>query len=241
MSNSQAALTRLVRLRPSLTLWIGFTILTLLMVLWPELDLVVSRLFYTPGVGFALKGEPWERLLYASVPVLILGVTLALIALWWFNRRTGRSRLGLTGRKLVFLLCLLLLVPGLLVNLGFKEHWGRARPITIMEFGGDKTFAPAFVPSDQEGGSLSSGHVAAAAWLVAVAATLAGRGSPWVWLALVYTLAVGVARLVAGGHFLSDVLTSLFLVWIGDRLLGWIFLPEVLSETARPQSKTPSS
>jgi lipid A 4'-phosphatase len=53
-------------------------------------------------------------------------------------------------------------------------------------------------------------------------------------------LAVGVARLVSGGHFLSDVLTSLFLVWIGYRLLGWVFFAETRSETARPQSKTTS-
>jgi lipid A 4'-phosphatase len=110
-----------------------------------------------------------------------------------------------------------------------------------MEFGGDKTFTPAFVRSDQEGGSFSSGHAAAAAYVVAVAAILAGRGSLWVWLALVYALGVGVARLVAGGHFLSDVLTSLFLVWIGYRLLGWMFFAETRSETARPQSKTTSS
>lgn len=218
-------------------LWVGFPVFALLMVLWPGLDLAVSGVFYTPGAGFTLKGAPWERALHESVPVLMVGVNLALIALWWFNRRTGRNRLGFDGRKLAFLLCLLLLVPGLIVNQGLKEHWGRARPVTVLEFGGDKTFTPAFVPSDQEGGSFSSGHAAAAAYLVAVAATLAGRGSPWMWLALLYALAVGLARLVSGGHFFSDVLTSLWLVWIGYRLLGRVFLPEMRSETARPQSR----
>ena len=224
-----------------LAFWIGFPVFALLMVLWPDLDLAVSGLFYTPGAGFTLKGEPWERAFHESVPVLMVGVNLALIALWWFNRRTGRGWFGFTGRKLAFLLCLLILVPGLLVNLTFKEHWGRARPVTGMEFGGGKTFSPAFVLSDQEGGSFSSGHAAAAAYLVAVAATLAGRGSLWAWLVLVYALAVGLARLVSGGHFLSDVLTSLWLVWIGYRLLGWLFFPEMHAETARSQSKTTSS
>lgn len=224
-----------------LALWVGFLVFALLMLLLPGLDLAVSGLFYTPGTGFKLKGEPWERALHESVPILMVGVNLALAALWWFNRRTGRRWLDFDGRKLAFLLCLLILVPGLIVNLTFKEHWGRARPVTVLEFGGDKTFTPAFVRSDQGGGSFSSGHAAAAAYLVAVAAILAGPSSPWVWLALVYALAVGVARLVSGGHFLSDVLTSLFLVWIGYRLLGWMFFAETRSETARPQSKTTSS
>ncbi|MBK1653734.1 phosphatase PAP2 family protein [Allochromatium vinosum] len=242
MSSVLSRLTRSSRFGVPLILWIGFSVFALLMVLWPGLDLAVSSVFYTPGAGFTLKGEPWERALHESVPVLMVGVNLALIALWWFNRRTGRGRLGFTGRKLAFLLCLLVLVPGLIVNLTFKEHWGRARPVTVMEFGGDKTFTPAFVLSDQEGGSFSSGHAAAAAYVVAVAATLAGRGSLWMWLALVYALGVGLARLVSGGHFLSDVLTSLFLVWIGYLLLDWLFFPEMRAEkTARSQSKTTSS
>ncbi|NVZ09945.1 phosphatase PAP2 family protein [Allochromatium humboldtianum] len=243
MSSVLSRLTRSSRLGVPLILWIGFPVFALLMVLWPGLDLAVSGLFYTPGAGFTLKGEPWERALHESVPVLMVGVNLALIALWWFNRRTGRGWFGFTGRKLAFLLCLLILVPGLIVNQGFKEHWGRARPVTVMEFGGDKTFTPAFVLSDQEGGSFSSGHAAAAAYVVAAAATLAGRGSPWMWLALVYALGVGLARLVSGGHFLSDVLTSLLLVWIGYRLLGWLFFPETQAAKAgiRVQSKTTSS
>lgn len=241
MSKLLSRLKRSHWLGVPLALWIGFPVFALLMVLWPGLDLAVSGVFYTPGAGFTLKGEPWERVLHESVPVLMVGVNPALIALWWFNRRTGRGWLGFTGRKLAFLLCLLVLVPGLIVNLTFKEHWGRARPVTVVEFGGDRNFTPAFVLSDQEGGSFSSGHAAAAAYVVAVAATLAGRGSPWMWLALVYALAVGVARLVSGGHFLSDVLTSLLLVWIGYRLLGRLFFPEMRSETARPQSKTTSS
>lgn len=239
-------LSRLIRshwLGVPLALWIGFPVFALLMVLWPDLDLAVSGLFFTPGAGFVLKGAPWERALHESVPVLMVGVNLALIALWWFNRRTGRRRLGFDGRKLAFLLCLLILVPGLIVNQGLKEHWGRARPVTVVEFGGDKTFTPAFVLSDQEGGSFSSGHAAAAAYVVAVAAILAGRGSPWVWLALVYALGVGLARLVSGGHFFSDVLTSLLLVWIGYRLLGRLFFPETqaVKAGARTQPKTTSS
>ncbi|MTW20262.1 phosphatase PAP2 family protein [Allochromatium palmeri] len=225
------------------SLWIGFGVFAVLIWAFPNLDLAVSRLFFTPGAGFTLKGEPWERALYESVPVLMVGVNLALIALWWFNRRTGRRWLNFDGRKLAFLLCLLLLMPGLIVNLGLKEHWGRARPVTVIEFGGDKTFTPAFVLSDQEGGSFSSGHAAAAAYVVAAAAILAGRGSLWVWLALVYALAVGLARLVSGGHFLSDVLTSLFLMWIGYRLLSWVFFPDTRATptSARTQSKDTSS
>ena len=32
--------------------------------------------------------------------------------------------------------------PGILVNSVFKDHWGRARPVTVEQFGGDLVFSP---------------------------------------------------------------------------------------------------
>jgi lipid A 4'-phosphatase len=124
-----------------------------------------------------------------------------------------------TGRRLAFLLLLLALVPGLVVNQVLKEHWGRARPVQLEQFGGSKQFTPAFVLSDQGGGSFSSGHVAAAAWLVAVAAVLSGARSGWTLAAVGYLFATALARIAAGGHFLSDAVTSILLVWLGYLLL----------------------
>ncbi|MBK1618133.1 hypothetical protein CKO42_06675 [Lamprobacter modestohalophilus] len=125
----------------------------------------------------------------------------------------------ISGRQLGFLLLLLALVPGLIVNQVFKEHWGRARPIQLEPFGGHRTFTPAFVVSDQNGGSFSSGHVAAAAWLVAVPVVLFGVSSIWTGVALLYLLAMVLARMAAGAHFLSDTLTSILLVWLGFLIL----------------------
>jgi lipid A 4'-phosphatase len=200
-----------------------------LMLAFPGTDLAISGLFFTPDGGFAMHGQPWEQFAYRSVPVLMLTVNLGLVGLWLFNRFSGRGVLGFNGRKLAFLLCLLALVPGLLVNQLLKEHWGRARPVKLAQFGGHEQFTPAFVRSDQGGGSFSSGHVAAAAYLVGVALVVFGRSSPWVALAVLYTALVAVARIAAGGHFFSDVITSLFLV-----LFGYLILERLLF--AHPQS-----
>lgn len=215
-----------------LAVWLGFIGSVLVFHLYPEIDLAVSRLFYVQGEGFALKGAVWERALHHSVTLLTLIVNLGLIALWWFGRRRRWRRLPIDGRRLAFLLALLILIPGLLVNQILKGQWGRPRPVAVSEFGGDQRFVPAFVRSDQGGGSLSSGHVAAAAYLTVAAATLAGRGSAWTWLAGLYTLAVCFARVAAGGHFLSDVLTSVFLVWIGQGLLRGVFVVRWADESA---------
>lgn len=139
------------------------------------------------------------------------------------KRSKGTAARLVTGRQLSFLLLLLALVPGLVVNQVFKEHWGRARPIQLEQFGGHQTFTPAFVVSDQNGGSFSSGHVAAAAWLVAVPVVLFGVSSIWTGAALLYLLAMVLARMAAGAHFLSDALTSILLVWLGFLILQRLF------------------
>lgn len=203
------------------------------MLAFPEIDLLVSGLFFTPDRGFAMQGQPWEQFAYRSVPALMVTVNLALIGLWLFNRISGRRLLRFTGRRLAFLLCLLALVPGLLVNHLLKEHWGRARPVKLEQFGGHDRFTPAFVRSDQGGGSFSSGHVAAAAYLVGVALIVFGRRSYWTILAALYTALVAVARIASGGHFLSDAVTSAFLVLFGYLILERFFFPHP-SSTAAP-------
>lgn len=200
-------------------LWIAFVGFANLMLAFPEIDLAVSGWFYRQGGDFSLRERWWVRLAYHSVSWLMIGVNLGLIGLWLYNRRSGRRLLDFTGRKLALLLCLLALVPGLLVNSVLKEHWGRARPVQTAELGGHRQFSPAFVRSDQGGGAFSSGHVAAAAYLVAVAAVLSNGRLVWIALALCYTLLIALVRVGAGGHWPSDAVTSMFLVGI-----GWLML-----------------
>jgi lipid A 4'-phosphatase len=194
---------------------------------FPQLDLTVAALFATPEVGFTARGTLWEQLIYASIEEALIIVGLGLIAAWAWSRLRHRPSPRVTGRRLAFLLLLLALVPGLLVNQVFKEHWGRARPVQLEQFGGTKRFTPAFVRSDQGGGSFSSGHVAAAAWLVAVAVALFGARSVWTLAAFCYLLATALARVAAGGHFLSDAVISALLVWLGYLLLHRFFDPDV--------------
>ncbi|MEA1048880.1 phosphatase PAP2 family protein [Lamprobacter modestohalophilus] len=244
---------------PLLAVSILFFALADLWLAFPQIDLAVAGLFWTPEGGFAARGALWEQFMYGSIDEALVIVGLGLIGAWAIGRwhasaassalsgidapeakamrvvltRRGDLRLAkpskvsaarlVSGRQLGFLLLLLALVPGLVVNQVFKEHWGRARPIQLEQFGGHQTFTPAFVVSDQNGGSFSSGHVAAAAWLVAVPVVLFGVSSIWTGAALLYLLAMVLARMAAGAHFLSDTLTSILLVWLGFLILQRLF------------------
>jgi len=192
--------------------WIAVTLISALFVCFPEIDLAVSRFFFTPDVGFEAKGTGIERVIYRSVGFLLVVGNIGLVAWWLSARFVSRLRIRFTAKELAFLLLLLTLGPGLIVNGLLKGTWGRARPIDLAQFGGSDRFTAAFVLSDQEGRSFSSGHTAASAyWIIAVLLIAPRR----IWLlgvAIAYSLAVSWMRMAAGGHFLSDVVTSYFTV-----------------------------
>lgn len=200
-------------------LWLLFAGAGAVFVLFPGIDLAVAGLFHAPGGGFVLRGTWFERLFYHSVPVLMYGVGLGLLALPAARHLAGRPPGRVGPRQAAYLLLVLALGPGLIVNSLLKEHWGRARPVQVVELGGDRAFTPAFLPSDQRGGSFSSGHAAAAAWLVVVALVAARRPAPWAGAAAAYAVLVGLARVGAGGHFLSDVVVSFFIVALSALIL----------------------
>jgi len=201
-------------LRVPCWIWIAFASVSALFVFFPEIDLAISRFFFTPGVGFEAKGTPVERLIYHSVGLLLVVGNIGLIAWWLSTRFASRLQIRFTGRALAFLLLLLALGPGLIVNGLLKENWGRARPINLAQFGGSDRFTAAFVLSDKEGKSFSSGHTAAAAYWIVAVLLIAPRRIWLLGIAIAYSLAVSWMRIAAGGHFLSDIVTSYFIVAI---------------------------
>ncbi len=201
-------------LRVSFWVWIAFALVSALFVFYPEIDLMASRSFFTPGVGFEAKGTKIERLIHRSVGCLLVVGNIGLIAWWLFARFTSRLRIRFTAKELAFLLLLLALGPGLIVNGLLKGNWGRARPINLAQFGGNDRFTAAFVLSDQEDRSFSSGHTAASAYWIVAVLLIAPRRRWLLDLAIAYSLAVSWMRMAAGGHFLSDIVTSYFVVAI---------------------------
>lgn len=173
---------------------------------WPAIDLAASRVFYTPVSGFshsAVLGAIHADLRYVVIAIVVLAIA-AVVA--WKRRR----------RAALYLLLALAIGPGLVVNTVFKDHWGRARPAQIVEFGGTQKFTPVFVPADQcmTNCSFPAGDPAVGFFLVSAALLVPGLATRrWAIVgAVVVGAALGLMRIAQGGHFLSDVAASGFLV-----------------------------
>lgn len=217
------------------------TLLAIVFLTWPEIDLMTSSMFYAgdgrwlynnrmtlPGIAY-----DWTKILGR---LLLAGMVLALFAGKLLKRFAPNAR-----QTSIFLLVAALLGPGLLVDIGLKGQLGRARPVQTDVFGGQSSFTPAFVPSDQCASNCSfvSGHVAAASFIMAFG-WLGSRRRRLAWLAgsLLTAGYVGWARIAVGGHFLSDVIFAWFAIyftlWLSERILKYLGMlrPEQAKDSA---------
>jgi len=188
----------------------GFGLLaTAIFLTFPEIDLSISGAFHDRNGTFSGQSLQWVQALRGSFSgafYLVIGVALAGLIL---TRKRARRWLNLDDKQWLFLAICLGLGPGILANVVLKDHWGRARPKQVVEFGGAKMFTPPMIPTDQCANNCSfvSGEAAAifmpfyALGLIVPqwTATLLAAGT-------VLGIAAGFVRIAQGAHFLSDVI-----------------------------------
>lgn len=197
-----------------------FVVTSLVLVAFPEIDLFVSGLFFDGS--FPFNGTHLQDLIRDGTTAFLIVTVLAFIGAYVFNKLFRRRMGDINGRKLGFVALVLMLGAGLIVNLGFKDHFGRARPRDVAEFGGAKKFTPAFVLSNQcrKNCSFSSGEAAAGFFSLAIVYAL-GRRRRALAVAVAFGAVVSLARVAAGAHFLSDAVVSFFIMWLLTDFLHW--------------------
>ena len=207
--------------------WVGAVVALLLV--FPAIDLTVSAWFWDPArhvfVGRTWGPAEWVRL---GMPRWLLGGVAVVAGLWLAGEAAGRVLLGVSRRVALYLLGSLALGPGLVVNVLLKDHWGRPRPSTILEFGGSHSYVAPLAITDgcARNCSFPSGHAALGFWLVAVALLAPPRWRPWaIGAAALAGALVGLVRIAQGGHFLSDVVFSAIItisisLWLYRRIMA---------------------
>lgn len=198
-------------------LWMALSAALLLIYLaWPGMDLPVSALFYRAEAGFWIDDLPWVQAVHHTVPwvgrLLLVGSAL----IWLIARRSRQAPVRQLARPAAALLLCLVLGLGLLAHGVLKEHWGRARPAQVTQFGGQASYTPPWQPAEQcrRNCSFVSGHAGTGFALIALGALAAPRRRRY-WLVIGWSagLLLGALRIAQGGHFLSDVLFGGLLLW----------------------------
>ena len=201
---------------PLLLPFLGLLGLTLVLQL-TTLDLRLAGLFYSTDQAV----WPWQNLpfwkavdRYCVFPGLVLGVGSLIVAthglIWRLKEHVYRAALVI---GLVFLLG-----PGLLVNGSLKPTFSRPRPREVVELGGQVAYRPVLGFGDKlyRNSSFPSGHASIGFFLIAPAFTVL-HNARWrrtlLLSGLAYGSLMGLSRMVRGGHFFSDVVWSLAILY----------------------------
>ncbi len=192
-------------------------------------DMQLASRFYVPGYGFPLGNlQPWHSLYrFGEWPAFALGGGAGIVFLLSFIRQN----LVPLRRQALFLALLLIIAPGLLANSLFKDHWGRPRPRQVQEMGGTLPFYQPWQPGPApKNASFPAGHPTVAFYLSApyfvLRRTNRRKALCWLWGGFVYGCIMGAARIIQGGHFLSDVLWSAGFVYLTAVVLAAWLLPD---------------
>jgi len=204
-------------LNVKLYFWLLFVLCSIIFVTFPQIDILIASLFYN-GETFFMNGTLIEEFFYYSVKPLIIILGFSTLLIYTYNRILKKNILNVNTRVVIYIVLALSIAPAFIVNATLKDNWGRARPAQVVNFGGEKEFTPAFVISDQDGYSFSSGHAAAAFSLLGFALLARKNKQLFINITLLYGSLVGLARISAGGHFFSDVVTSFFIVYIATHI-----------------------
>lgn len=192
-----------------------------------DLDRGLSHSFYQPSAGW-IFGQDWlwaQLYRYGMIPGIAMatGGLLVLIS-GIFVRHLRRF-----WRPAAFLFLLILLGPGLLVNTLGKDMWGRPRPIDTVDFGGTSPYHQFYQPAGPgQGKSFPSGHASIGFYTLAPFFLLRRRHRKAAMVALTlgtgYGVLMSIGRIVQGGHYLTDVLWSGYLVYSCGMVLYYLLL-----------------
>ncbi|MEZ0328996.1 MAG: phosphatase PAP2 family protein [Dissulfuribacterales bacterium] len=234
---------------PKIWLWEVFFLTTLalastIVFWWTDLDVEIASFFY--GIN---STEPWAidsifwQDVYASAQWL--SITVVVMGCAFIIMGFLRKDLKIWLRYGIFMVLGIAIGPGLLVNVVFKDHWGRPRPKALVEFGGSEYYVPPLKFNESgDGRSFPCGHASAGFSLVSLwfirrdlkrgddadksfvkSIVLKVPQHAPLLLALAWGGILGWVRMKQGGHFLSDVLWSAYITFgVHYALWLWMFV-----------------
>jgi lipid A 4'-phosphatase len=226
-----------LKLRRSRTILGLFAASALLFMLFPGIDILISRLFFNQG--FYLSRQWWTMLMHESMGYFLCLSLASVLALYAWNKLAKRNVCGVDGKRVIYLFLVLILGAGVIVNVALKDNFGRARPRDIVEFGGAVHYTPPFVIGTEctKNCSFSSGEAAGGFFSLALALALSRRRAVLA-AAAGFGAFVSFCRVASGAHFLSDTVVSFFVMLIVADVLHHYLVLGAFERVARLRLET---
>ncbi len=198
-----------------LTIIVVFLFMLLLSV-GPTLDIYLSSLFYYGKNQFLLQS-------YYDITVLFRKILLRLVIIYililpiisiFFPIKQLYCGYKFKTKDLIFLWFSVFVNLVIVINLFFKNLWGRARPDDVIQLGGKEIFTAWFQISDACARNCSFVSGDAAVGFSIIVLYFLTKKNIFFWLSLMFGFSFGIIRILEGGHFTSDVLAGMLIVYL---------------------------
>ena len=206
-----------------------FAFFVLLFFLFPNLDIHFSKLFFYEEKFISEKHIFIKNLRsFLKDFMIVISVFSLLLIVGGLLFKKKKKVFFLKSRTKLILLGFIVgpvIGCGLIANFYFKDNWGRARPINIQEFGGDKIYAKPFIISDQCKKNCSWIGGEASAAFSFITGTIILKNPIYLLINLIFGIVVSLCRIAMGGHFLSDnIFAMIFMIYLAILYKYFVFL-----------------
>ena len=195
---------------------------------FPKFDIFFSNFFFFEN-KFISEKFLFIKELRSFLKNLMIIISVLSLFIFFFNfiykKKKKKNFLNLRIRLVLLGFVLGPVIGcGLIANMYFKDTWGRARPINIQEFGGDKIYTQPFIKSDQceKNCSWISGESSAA--FSFITGIIIIKNPIFFFINIILGLIVSFCRIAMGGHFLSDnIFAMIFMIYLAILYKFFIF------------------
>ena len=193
---------------------IVFIIIAIFITIGSGLDIYLSSIFYYGNNQFLLQSYYTTSIIFRKIllPFLLIYIFIlptmsntTLVNKFYFNYK-------FSFKEIVFIWVSGLTTLVLFINVLLKDMWGRARPNDIINFNGSDVFTPWYKFGDSCSSNCSFVSGDASVGFMLIIFYFVMKKNIYCYLAIFSGTSLGFIRMIAGGHFFSDIVFSQLIV-----------------------------
>jgi lipid A 4'-phosphatase len=191
-----------------------FLILAIFVTIGPEIDIYISSLFYFGNNQFLLQSYYPVSIFFRKIllPFLLIYIFILPILNKFLPIQKIYFDYKFSFSEIIFIWVSGILTMLLIVNVLLKNMWGRVRPNDTLPFGGVENFTPWYKVGDACVSNCSFISGDSSVGFLLVVFYLVTKKNLYLYMGIFLGSALGIIRIIAGGHFFSDIIFSQIVV-----------------------------
>ncbi|MDC0232861.1 phosphatase PAP2 family protein [Pelagibacteraceae bacterium] len=193
---------------------IVFLVIGVFLTVGYNFDIFLSSLFYYGDAQFFLQNQQLLSVIFREI--LLPFLVLYIFVLPVIGKVVPIHKIYF-GYKFYFKEIFFIWIVGattliLVVNVLLKNMWGRTRPNEILQFGGNDIFIPWYKFGDSCVSNCSFVSGDASVGFALIVFYFLTKKNIYIYLSILFGISLGYIRIIAGGHFFSDIIFSQIVV-----------------------------